>query len=106
MLFIVFKLFKKYNINTFQAIVVNYIVASTMGLLFYRGSINISSIVNSTWLVGAIILGFLFIFVFQVMGLTAQRNGLSVASVAGKMSVIFPVVFGIIMYHESVGYKR
>jgi uncharacterized membrane protein len=40
------------------------------------------------------------------MGITAQRNGLSVASVSGKMSVVIPIIFGIIVYNEGVGFIK
>jgi drug/metabolite transporter (DMT)-like permease len=40
------------------------------------------------------------------MALTAQRNGLSVASVATKMSVVIPVVFGIYAYNESTNIQK
>ena len=40
------------------------------------------------------------------MALTAQRNGLSVASVATKMSMIIPIVFGIIVFKESMGIQK
>ena len=40
------------------------------------------------------------------MALTAQRNGLSVASVAGKMSVIIPVIFGFYLYNENAGFQK
>lgn len=40
------------------------------------------------------------------MALTAQKNGLSVASVASKMSVIIPILFGIIIYNESAGFQK
>ena len=36
------------------------------------------------------------------MATTAQKNGVSVASVAGKMSVVVPVLFGTFLYQESV----
>ena len=36
------------------------------------------------------------------MALTAQRNGVSVVSVAGKMSVVIPIIFGVILYNESL----
>ena len=36
------------------------------------------------------------------MALTAQRNGVSVVSVAGKMSVVIPVIFGVVLYDESL----
>ncbi len=105
-IFIIFKLFDKYNINTLQAIVINYLTACLFGLWIYDSPIKIDDIIASKWLLGAIGLGFLFIAIFNVMALTAQRNGLSVASVASKMSVIIPVIFGIYVYHEGVGLQK
>lgn len=105
-IFIIFKLLGKYNINTLHAIVVNYFVACSLGIVLYDGKIVLAEIVASYWFYGALVLGFLFISIFNVMALTAQRNGLSVASVASKMSVIMPVVFGIYVYDEGVGFQK
>lgn len=102
-IFVLFKLFQKFRINTLQAIVVNYVVAATVGFISYENTINISVISNSRWFIGAVLLGILFITIFNVMALTAQRNGISIASVASKMSVIIPIVFGIYVYNESAG---
>ena len=105
-IFVVFKLFNKYKIDTLQAIVVNYITACILGLIHNDKTISVSEIVSSDWFIGVIILGFLFITIFNVMALTAQKNGLSVASVASKMSVIIPIIFGIYIYHESIGFQK
>ncbi|MCA0133060.1 EamA/RhaT family transporter [Winogradskyella alexanderae] len=105
-IFVFFKLFKKYDVNTLQAIVVNYITAFICGITLYDGLINLGEIINSSWFYGAVGLGFLFILIFNVMALTAQTNGLSVASVASKMSVIIPIVFGIIVFKESAGFIK
>ena len=105
-IFILFKLFDKYNVNTLHAIVVNYITAGTCGIVFSEQGISFPAIVNSSWIYAAIALGFLFISIFNVMALTAQKNGLSVASVASKMSVIIPILFGIIIYKESIGTQK
>ncbi len=105
-LFVIFKLFERFKINTLQAIVVNYITASISGFVSYDATISIDYITSSKWFVGAIALGFLFITVFNLMALTAQRNGLSVASVAGKMSVVIPVIFGFYVYNESAGAQK
>ncbi|MFK7747013.1 MAG: EamA family transporter, partial [Kordia sp.] len=101
-LFVIFKLFDKFQINTFQAIVVNYITAFSCGFFFYGNGITLTEISQKPWMTGAVILGFLFIAVFILMALTAQRNGLSVASVAGKMSVVIPVIFAVIVYNEQL----
>ena len=105
-IFVIFRSLKKYNINTLQAIVVNYITACIFGMFQYDGAINLNEILQSEWFYGAFLLGFLFISIFNVMALTSQRNGLSVASVASKMSVIIPVVFGIYVYKESIGFQK
>ncbi|APY07459.1 hypothetical protein BWZ20_03710 [Winogradskyella sp. J14-2] len=105
-IFVLFKLFKNYNINTLQAIVFNYITASSCGILFYNKNIEILDFIYELWFYVALALGFLFISIFNVMALTAQKNGLSVASVASKMSVIIPVLFGIMVYKESAGFYK
>lgn len=101
-----FKLFNKYNINTLQAIVVNYITACICGLIHNNASVSSAEILQSDWLYGAVGLGFLFIAIFNVMALTAQKNGLSVASVASKMSVIIPVIFGVYVLNEGLGFQK
>lgn len=100
-LFVILKYFEKYQINNFQAIVVNYFVAFTMGFLLSDEMVSVNFIVTKSWFFGSVILGILFITIFNVTALTAQRGGLSVASVAGKMSLVIPVLFGIIVYEES-----
>lgn len=105
-IFILFKLFRKYNVDTLQAIVVNYITAFACGFIHNKSEVSYDAIVNSNWFIAAICLGFLFIAIFNVMALTAQQNGLSVASVASKMSVIIPVIFGIWVYNEGVGAQK
>ncbi len=102
-LYVIFKLFEVYKVNTFQAIVVNYIVAFIIGYLYSDVKIPISKIPHQDWFYGALFLGFLFITIFNVMAITSQRNGLSVASVSGRMAVVIPIVFGVILYNESVG---
>ncbi|WP_046758832.1 DMT family transporter [Kordia jejudonensis] len=101
-LFVIFKLFDKYQVNTFQAIVVNYLTAFTCGFFFYGNGVSITEMTQRPFMIGAIILGFLFISIFMVMATTAQRNGLSVASVASKMSVVIPVIFAVIVYKEQL----
>lgn len=101
LIFIIFKLFAKYNIDTLQAIIVNYVIACISGFIAYKGSVTISSIPKQEWFWGAALLGFVFISVFNLMAITTQKNGLSVAAVATKMSLAIPIIFGIIAYQES-----
>jgi drug/metabolite transporter (DMT)-like permease len=105
-LFVIFKLFNVFKINTLQAITVNYFVAFLFGFFSSDLQVNLHEIPEQPWFLGALSLSVLFIVVFNLMAATAQKNGLSVASVSNKMSVIIPVIFGVIVYHEAVGYLK
>ena len=105
-LFVIFKYFQIYKVDTLQAIIVNYFVAFTLGIFSANAFGDLHTIPDKPWVYGALVLGGLFVSIFFVMGLTAQKNGVSVASIAGKMSVVVPIVFGIILYAESITFLK
>lgn len=105
-LFIIVKLFAKFNIDALQALIINYIVAFVVGLFFLENQINPKEIVQQNWFTGSLFLGFIFISTFYVTTITSQRNGLSVAAVASKMSVIIPVTLGVLLYDEQLNWIK
>ena len=102
-IFVVFKLFTRYKVETLFAIIVNYVVACSVGLYFYRGSVALHEVPEKPWFFGTVTLGILFIVIFNLIAATAQNVGVSVASVATKMSLVVPVLFGVVVYHEQLG---
>ena len=105
-LYVIFKYFEVFKINTLHAIIINYIVACITGFVSYGRMPNVEQITTANWLYYAIFLGALFIFIFNIMALTSQKNGLSVAAVAGKMSLVIPVIAGIWLYNESMCWMK
>jgi drug/metabolite transporter (DMT)-like permease len=105
-LFVIFKYFGIFKIDVLKAIFINYIVAFALGFYFSESKFPLSEVPNQPWFFGAIILGALFISIFFVMAKTAHNNGVSVAAVAGKMSVVIPVLFGLFLYNESVSFLK
>ena len=103
LIFVIFRLFASYNINTLQAIVVNYFVACSCGVIGYQNSIELSAIPQYNWFYYTLALGALFIIVFNLMAITTQHNGLSVVSVATKMALVIPISFGLWYYKEPLG---
>ena len=101
-LYIAFKIFKHFNVDTFQAIVFNYLIAFILGLLLNQSNIELHQVYEQGWFTNCVILGVLFIVVFYIIGKTTQVNGLTVASVASKMSMIIPILFGIFYFKENV----
>ncbi|WP_425237412.1 EamA family transporter [Ulvibacterium sp.] len=102
LIFVIFKLFSVYKVNTLYAIIINYIIAFGVGILFYEGDVALNEIPQKSWFWGTLLLGCLFIVVFNLMAATAQRVGVSVASVATKMSLVVPVLFGVLVYREQL----
>jgi drug/metabolite transporter (DMT)-like permease len=74
-----------------------------VGLYFYKGEVQVTDIPSKPWFLGTLALGVLFIVVFNLMAATSQRIGVSAASVATKMSLAIPVLFGVFVYKETLG---
>lgn len=102
LIFVIFKLFNTYKIETLYAIITNYVVACLVGLSFYQGEISVVDIPQKPWFLGTFFLGLLFILVFNLMAAASQKNGVAVASVATKMSFVIPVLFGVYVYQEQL----
>ncbi|WP_203293058.1 EamA/RhaT family transporter [Luteirhabdus pelagi] len=106
LIFVAFKLFDRFKINTLHAIIVNYVVACASGLIAYKGNVEISALPSYEWFYYTLGLGALFIIIFNLMAITTQRSGLSVVSVATKMSVVIPILFGLLYYKDSAGFFK
>lgn len=101
-----FKVCERYRISIFQAIIFNYITCVVTGS-FVNGSFPVNSEVTGTpWFRWACVMGVLFVSIFNIVGITTQKIGVAVASVANKLSLIIPVVLSVYLYGERVsGWK-
>lgn len=106
LIFVIFKLFDTHKVQTIYAIIINYITACLVGVLFYNKPIQLYEIPKNDWFYGTLFLGVLFILVFNLMAKTSQRLGVSVASVATKMSFVIPVIIGLILYNEKLSFFK
>jgi drug/metabolite transporter (DMT)-like permease len=95
-----FKFVERFKINNLQAIVFNYITCVITGS-FVHGSFPMKPILaGEVWLPWALVMGAVFISLFNLVAFTAQRIGVSVAVVAYKLSLIIPFLFSLVYYHE------
>lgn len=101
-LFIIFKYFERFQINTFQAIVSNYITCVIVGFLFKPDVLSYWDPAQGDWLYFAIFMGALFICIFYLIALTAQRVGVTAVSIASKISMIIPILFSLLILKSSV----
>jgi drug/metabolite transporter (DMT)-like permease len=91
-IFVLFKLFPKFGIDTFQAIVFNYVTACLCGFTLYGDTWTEKAWIDPTWLIAAFVCGILFISLFLLMGKSSQINGVARTSVAVKMSMAVSAV--------------
>lgn len=100
-LIVLFKLFERFGVDNLQALTVNYLAAGVMGLINYEGDISISYIIQSDWSTYSLIIGFLFIVVFNLYATGAQKAGMAISTVANKMSLVIPVIAAILLYPDE-----
>lgn len=100
-----FKLYPRLGIDALQAIVVNYLTAFVCGILS-AGSPDPEALTVSSWFYTALLSGFFLITVFFVFSRSAARAGIAITSVSSKMSVIIPVLLGLLLFGENAGVMR
>jgi drug/metabolite transporter (DMT)-like permease len=106
LLAISFKVLDNLKINAFHAIVINYYVAATMGYLTADVIIPPAQLPEQSWFVISFMLGFVFIIILNVISLTTQKLGITVAGVANKMSIVIPVCVAIALYGDKVTFLK
>lgn len=106
LIFITFKLFEKTGINNLQAITVNYLTAVIIGYISTTENFSTQFVTEKPWFYLSIISGVLLIVTFLVYAYSIQKVGIAITSVSGKMSVIIPVLLGLLVFHEKASWIR
>jgi drug/metabolite transporter (DMT)-like permease len=95
-----FKVVERFNIPVFQAIVFNYITCVITGS-FINGEFPVNAgTFGESWFKWSLLMGFMFVSIFNVVAATAQKMGVAIASVANKLSLVIPFIFSIYLYNE------
>lgn len=101
-LYLIMRSFPRFQVNSLQAIVFNYLACIATGLILTPNIEEFSSVQwTSTPIISTMILGILFIVVFSSIGATSQKVSVSAASLASNMSLIIPVTFGLFVFKNA-----
>ncbi len=102
-IFLAFKSFMVFGMNSLQAIIVNYFVCVLSGFIYLRNEIHFlfESEGIKTWHLLGVGLGLLFILTFLRMSRTAQEISVSASSMASKLALVIPVLFSLIIIQRS-----
>ena len=104
-----FKYFEKINVNNLQAISANYFTAGILSIIFLPNTFEFDKInySNTTiFFVLAFMVGLLFVLTFNLYAHGAQKIGVTPSTIANKMSMIIPIIIGIILLNEEVTFNK
>lgn len=99
----IFKLFVRYGVNIFQAIVFNYITCFTCGWIHLGHFPVTHESIASPWMPYAMVLGIVFITGFNTAAMTVQHYGVTISQIMQKMSILLTVPFAVLVYGDSSG---
>jgi drug/metabolite transporter (DMT)-like permease len=99
----IFKVFPKYNIDTLQAIVVNYCVCVITGSVFIGHVPFTAAVIHTSWLPWALLMGCGFILIFNLLAYSTRVDGITTTIIANKLSLVIPALFSVFLYNERVG---
>lgn len=107
LILILFRLLNRLKIDLIYVIVLNYISASFIGSITNTDrTLSYIEVLKTPWFPLAIVIGIMLIVMFYVIGKSTQIAGVSVTSVASKMSVVLPMLFSLIYYHEELYFLK
>lgn len=100
---VLFRLIDRSAAVTRHTIVVSYLVSAITGVLFFPIQWQDFPL---SWAAYAFFGGVALYVGFSLIGLTTQRNGIAVAGVVTKISVVIPISIGILLLGESVNWLK
>jgi len=103
---VLFKIFSRLKINTFYAILVNYVVAAAFGFLTESSNYSLLDIPSRPWFLLSIAAGLSFIVGFNLFALSAHHAGVALTGMASRMSLIVAVSAGLLVFGDQPGIFR
>lgn len=101
-LYLIMRSFTKYRVNPLHAVIFNYYTCVAMGLaLMPDRNQYFGADWTSTPTLLTLALGTMFIIVFVLIGFTTTKVGVTAASLAGNMSLVIPVLFGLFVFKNN-----
>ena len=98
----IFKLFPRYRIDALQAIVTNYIVCVITGSFFIGRVPFQAGLFQQDWFPWALLMGVGFIAIFNLIAWCTRTNGITTTVISNKLSLVIPVLFSVLLYHEGL----
>lgn len=101
-----FRYFSDKKLNIPGIITVNYITCLVATIWVNAEELTLNSLKEENFQIFAFLLGGLFIVTFNIMSRTVTYFGIMISSVTQKMSLIAPILIGVLFYSENLSFLR
>jgi drug/metabolite transporter (DMT)-like permease len=101
-IYLLFKIRGKLGANLRGIIVINYLLATILGFIISPQNITVQLLLQAKWLPLAALIGLLFVMMFFLIGRSTEKAGISTTSIATRMSMIFPILFSMLLFEEII----
>ncbi len=98
------RLFERFKLDNHQALMWNYVFAAGTGFLLCKQFDTPTQLVNEPWFGLSLITGFWFIFTYLLMTASTQRSGVTITSLSSKLSVVLPILAGVLLFGEQLNF--
>ena len=102
LLIVAFKVFDKFRIDNLQAIVVNYWVCVITGCIFIGEVPFNKENLSQPWFPWSVLMGIGFVSIFNLIAYSTKKDGITITSIANKLSLVIPVAFAIWLYDDKM----
>ena len=101
LLLVNFRLFPKFGINTVHTIALNYIICFVTGLILMPKGQSFSIDLSQNWTWYCLALGIGFILTFLLSGMSTQKAGITMTSLANNVSLVIPVLASLVLFDTN-----
>lgn len=102
--FVVMRLFERFQLDNHQALAWNYAVAAAAGFIMCGKFDTLPQLTGESWFGLSLLTGFWFIFSYLLMTRSSQSSGVTITSLSSKLSVVIPTTFGVVLFHEKLNF--
>ncbi|MDM1044761.1 EamA/RhaT family transporter [Myroides sp. 1354] len=99
-----FKYIKKYSINIFEIIIINYVITSVLSFFIFQVDLTQISVAMPWKIIAS--LGVLLPTIFVVQFYSIKHAGLIKTDIAQRLSLLIPILAAIFIFQESLNTMR
>lgn len=101
LIYLLFKIRKQLGINLTAIIIINYLFATVFGIIIFGLSNTLTALKHSNWGWLALLIGIFFVIMFYLIGISTQKVGIAISTIATRMSMLIPISFSVFIFDES-----